>query len=85
MLSLGQGLFTERSQIRPSSHAKLRAFGMLTGACQKSVVLRNVPQNVRVDEILPISDRLGCFRPSDRLAGWDLHPLEIADFSRRTE
>ena len=24
--------------------------------------------------------RSGCFRPSDRLAGWDLHPLEIADF-----
>jgi hypothetical protein len=29
--------------------------------------------------------RSDCFRPSDRLAGWDLHPLEIADFSRRTE
>jgi hypothetical protein len=28
--------------------------------------------------------RSDCFRPSDRLAGWDLHPLEIADFSRRT-
>jgi hypothetical protein len=24
--------------------------------------------------------RPGCFRPSDRLAGWDSHPLEIADF-----
>ena len=24
--------------------------------------------------------RSGCFRPSDRLAGWDSHPLEIADF-----
>ena len=24
--------------------------------------------------------RSGCFRPSDRLAGWDLHPLEFADF-----
>jgi hypothetical protein len=23
--------------------------------------------------------RSGCFRPSDRLAGWDSHPLEIAD------
>jgi hypothetical protein len=23
--------------------------------------------------------RPGCFRPSDRLAGWDSHPLEIAD------
>jgi hypothetical protein len=29
--------------------------------------------------------RSGCFRPSDRLAGQDSHPLEIADFSRRTE
>ena len=29
--------------------------------------------------------RPGCFRPSDRLAGWDSHPLEIADFSRHTE
>ena len=29
--------------------------------------------------------RSGYFRPSDRLAGWDSHPLEIADFSRRTE
>jgi hypothetical protein len=25
--------------------------------------------------------RSGCFRPSDRLAGWDSHPLEIADFT----
>ena len=24
--------------------------------------------------------RPGCFRPSDRLAGWDSHPLEIANF-----
>ena len=24
--------------------------------------------------------RSGCYRPSDRLAGWDSHPLEIADF-----
>jgi hypothetical protein len=24
--------------------------------------------------------RSGCFRPSDRLARWDSHPLEIADF-----
>jgi hypothetical protein len=24
--------------------------------------------------------RSGCCRPSDRLAGWDSHPLEIADF-----
>ena len=24
--------------------------------------------------------RPGCFRPSDRLAGRDSHPLEIADF-----
>ena len=24
--------------------------------------------------------RSGCFRPSDRLAGWDSHPLEIDDF-----
>src|SRR5476651_418086 len=24
--------------------------------------------------------RPGCFRPSDRLAGWDSHPLKIADF-----
>jgi hypothetical protein len=24
--------------------------------------------------------RPNCFRPSDRLAGWDSHPLEIADF-----
>ena len=29
--------------------------------------------------------RSDCFRPSDRLAGWDSHPLEIADFSRHTE
>ena len=28
--------------------------------------------------------RSGCFRPSDRLAGWDSHPLKIADFSRHT-
>ena len=28
--------------------------------------------------------RSDCSRPSDRLAGWDLHPLEIAVFSRRT-
>jgi hypothetical protein len=25
--------------------------------------------------------RPGCFRPSDRLAGWDSHPLKIADFT----
>ena len=25
--------------------------------------------------------RSGCFRPSDRLAGWDSHPREIADFT----
>jgi hypothetical protein len=24
--------------------------------------------------------RSDCYRPSDRLAGWDSHPLEIADF-----
>ncbi len=24
--------------------------------------------------------RSGCFRPRDRLAGWDLHPLEIVNF-----
>ena len=24
--------------------------------------------------------RPDCFRPSDRLAGWDSHPLKIADF-----
>jgi hypothetical protein len=35
--------------------------------------------NVRVDKILSISDRLGCFRPSDRLAARDSHPLKIAD------
>ena len=29
--------------------------------------------------------RSDCFRPSDRLAGRDSHPLEIADFSRRTD
>ena len=28
----------------------------------------------------PVLRRSGCFRPSDRLAGWDSHPLEIADF-----
>jgi hypothetical protein len=28
--------------------------------------------------------RSGCFRPSDRLAGWILYPLEIAVFSRHT-
>ena len=38
----------------------------------------------RVDEIFLISDRLGCFRPSDRLARRASHPLEIAEFSRRT-
>ena len=33
-------------------------------------------------QVWPISNTsgFGCFRPSDRLAGWDLHPLEIADF-----
>ena len=25
--------------------------------------------------------RPDCFRPSDRLAGWDSHPLKIADFT----
>jgi hypothetical protein len=50
----------------------------------QTVVLRNVPLYVRVDEILSISDRPDCFRPSDRLAGRDSHPLEIVDFSRRT-
>jgi hypothetical protein len=48
------------------------------------VVLRNVPLYVRENENLPILDRPGCFRPSDRLAGPDSHPLEIADFLRRT-
>ena len=28
----------------------------------------------------PALHRSGCFRPSDRLAGWDSHPLEIAGF-----
>ena len=28
----------------------------------------------------PVLLRSDCFRPSDRLAGWDSHPLEIADF-----
>jgi len=28
----------------------------------------------------PCETKSGCFRPSDRLAGWDSHPLEIADF-----
>ena len=28
----------------------------------------------------PVLHRPDCFRPSDRLAGWDSHPLEIADF-----
>jgi len=28
--------------------------------------------------------RPGCFRPSDRLAGWISHPLEIAVFARHT-
>ena len=27
----------------------------------------------------PVLHRPGCFRPSDQLAGWDSHPLEIAD------
>src|SRR5580704_10775311 len=59
-------------------------FPALGQQCRYSVVLRNVPLYVRVDETLSISDRIDCFRPSDRLAGRDSHPLEIADFSRRT-
>ena len=38
-----------------------------------------------LQQICCLLRRSDCFRPSDRLAGWDLHPLEIADFSRRTE
>ena len=37
-----------------------------------------------LQQICYLLHRSGCFRPSDRLAGRDSHPLEIADFSRRT-
>ena len=30
--------------------------------------------------IFPTRRPLGCFWPSDRMAGWDSHLLEIADF-----
>ena len=32
------------------------------------------------DTRCPVIHRSGCFRPSDQMAGWDSHPLEIADF-----
>jgi hypothetical protein len=59
---------------------KARLFDTGRERCRNRVVLRNVPQYVRVDEILSISERPGWFRPSDQLAGRELHPLEIADF-----
>jgi hypothetical protein len=31
------------------------------------------------DTHCPVLHRPGCFRPSDRWAGWDSHPREIAD------
>ena len=33
-----------------------------------------------LQRICHLLHRPGCFRPGDRLAGWDSHPLEIADF-----
>ena len=33
-----------------------------------------------LQSICYLLNRSGCFRPSDRLAGWVSHPLEIADF-----
>ncbi len=42
------------------------------------------PKVTRYTRVLPricyLLRRPGCFRPSDRLAGWDSHPLEIANF-----
>ena len=39
-----------------------------------------LPRNVRLDDnFSAILRRSGCFQPSDRLAGWDSHPLEIAN------
>ena len=32
------------------------------------------------DTRCPVPHHPDCFRPSDQLAGWDSHPLEIADF-----
>ena len=37
-----------------------------------------------LQQICYLLHRSGCFRPSDRFAGRDSHPLEIADFPRRT-
>ena len=32
-----------------------------------------------ISELVASLHRFGCFRPSDRWAGWDSHPREIAD------
>ena len=60
------------------AHAKGDA-GCLMPESEKRVV-KSDSQETYEKMALCSSCRSGCFRPSDRLAGWDLHPLEIADF-----
>ena len=46
----------------------------------KRSIVDSVTRLTSFDTRCPVLRRSGCFRPSDRLAGWDSHPLEIADF-----
>lgn len=56
MLSRGQGSFTERSQIRPSTHARLNVFGMLP---------RGMSKNGGLTTLLISDDFLGLSIPNE--------------------
>ena len=46
----------------------------------ESVGPADAPTTSNTPAVCSFEANSGCFRPSDRLAGWDSHPLKIADF-----
>ena len=72
-------------QKRDGSASALRLFEACSVFTRVSACLvAKSPEVTRYTRVLQqicyLLYRSGCFRPSDRLAGWDSHPLEIADF-----
>ena len=76
-------LLLHRSGLSP--HTPCRSPGALTRVAARTLALSPIrdPLHRRLQPFCYLHDCSGCFR-LERLAGWDLHPLESAAFSRRT-
>jgi hypothetical protein len=75
------------SGLRPDPSQKLHAdvfqysYRVPETVCLNRSVVDRCHALMSFDTCCPFLRRPDCFRPCDRLAGWDSHPLKIADFT----